>query len=57
MIGGVIGAMIMSLLVLRVLYLIFNSGFEVPHLAVDTPYPIRALDSADDTVLETVEIS
>ena len=27
-IGGVIGAMIMSLLVLRVLYLVFNSAFE-----------------------------
>ena len=29
-IGGVIGAMIMSLLVLRVLYMIFNSAFERP---------------------------
>ena len=28
-IGGVIGAMIMSLLVLRVLYMLFNSAFEV----------------------------
>ena len=27
-IGGVIGAMIMSLLVLRVLYMIFNAAFE-----------------------------
>jgi cobalt-zinc-cadmium resistance protein CzcA len=27
-IGGVIGAMIMSLLVLRVLYLVFNAAFE-----------------------------
>jgi cobalt-zinc-cadmium resistance protein CzcA len=31
-IGGVIGAMIMSLLVLRVLYLIFNTAFERTHL-------------------------
>eukprot|EP00456_Euglypha_rotunda_P006221 TRINITY_DN1105_c0_g1_i1.p1 TRINITY_DN1105_c0_g1~~TRINITY_DN1105_c0_g1_i1.p1 ORF type:complete len:1054 (-),score=257.18 TRINITY_DN1105_c0_g1_i1:623-3784(-) len=30
-IGGVIGAMIMSLLVLRVLYMIFNSAFEGRH--------------------------
>lgn len=29
-IGGVIGAMIMSLLVLRVLYMIFNAAFERP---------------------------
>ena len=33
-IGGVIGAMIMSLLVLRVLYMIFNSAFERhPHVS------------------------
>jgi len=31
-IGGVIGAMIMSLLVLRVLYLIFNTALEGAHL-------------------------
>jgi cobalt-zinc-cadmium resistance protein CzcA len=30
-IGGVIGAMIMSLLVLRVLYLLFSAAFERPH--------------------------
>ena len=30
-IGGVLGAMIMSLLVLRVLYLIFNTAFERTH--------------------------
>ena len=31
-IGGVIGAMIMSLLVLRVLYMVFNSAFERPEI-------------------------
>jgi heavy metal efflux system protein len=36
-IGGVIGAMVMSLLVLRVLYMIFNSAFE-HHKPQDTQH-------------------
>ncbi|MSR57573.1 MAG: efflux RND transporter permease subunit [Planctomycetaceae bacterium] len=36
-IGGVIGAMIMSLLVLRVLYLVFNSAFEQSDPAEQLP--------------------
>lgn len=56
-IGGVIGAMIMSLLVLRVLYLIFNSAFEVRHTAADAARPNPARDSVDETIREPVEIS
>ncbi|TXT38198.1 MAG: cobalt-zinc-cadmium resistance protein CzcA [Planctomycetota bacterium] len=36
-IGGVIGAMIMSLLVLRVLYMIFNAAFERPTTTASRP--------------------
>jgi len=46
-IGGVIGAMIMSLLVLRVLYLIFNTAFE------RTPPANRQTKTEDDVELVT----
>jgi cobalt-zinc-cadmium resistance protein CzcA len=56
-IGGVIGAMIMSLLVLRVLYMIFNSAFEgrrPPDQSGSTGLPAIQVS---ETIQETLAIS
>ena len=45
-IGGVIGAMVMSLLVLRVLYLVFQSPFELRRAKE------RKLEEAAESVVE-----
>lgn len=56
-IGGVIGAMIMSLLVLRVLYLIFNSAFEGRHSVPVPDRPNEVPPRLDDRIESPVEIS
>jgi cobalt-zinc-cadmium resistance protein CzcA len=47
-IGGVIGAMVMSLLVLRVLYVLIRSPFDA---AIETPATSQALTEADEQEL------
>jgi cobalt-zinc-cadmium resistance protein CzcA len=42
-IGGVLGAMVMSLLVLRVLYLLFKSPFSAPASKREEPQPVTSL--------------
>ncbi len=56
-IGGVIGAMIMSLLVLRVLYLIFNSAFEGRHSVPEPDRSNAVPPLVGDTIESPVEIS
>jgi cobalt-zinc-cadmium resistance protein CzcA len=50
-IGGVIGAMIMSLLVLRVLYLLFNAPVEKEHKPLEEPPAEPVLAGATDQPL------
>ena len=54
-IGGVIGAMIMSLLVLRVLYMIFNAAFEGDQS--DRPPEAQEVRPQKATDVEEVELA